>query len=306
MPIEQLWEELRRQGGGAQLRVDAAHPVDLYADYQLPVRPGLVVFTEQRPPQTPPYQAIDTETGRRPDGKWSLRLTLTEPGLLPIFTQLCADIIQFTRTGVDPARAGGPILARMERWHNLLRSLSGQLGDAALKGLIGELHILSVELLPALGLDDAIASWTGPIGTPQDFQLPNGTRLEVKTTGVNASEVTINGLDQLDAGTECLQLLIVRTETTGRDAADAVSAVDLVQHVRATIDDAPLARATFEQRLLFIGWDDARDNDRIRVRIIRTDRHEVNDRFPRLTAANVPAGIVDATYRISLPAGLPP
>lgn len=306
MPIKELWEQLRRQGGGAQRRVDATHPVDLYADYDLPARPGLIVFTEQPPPQAPQYRAIETETRRRPDGRWSLRLTLTEPSLLQIFSQLCADIIQFTRTGIDPSRAGGPVLARMERWHNLLQSRTGQLGDAALKGLIGELYVLANELLPVLGKDDAIASWTGPIGSPQDFQLPNGDRLEVKTTAPNTREVTINGLDQLDAGTERLQLIIVRAETTGRNAADALTAVDLVQRIRTEIDDAPVAQATFEQMLLFNGWDDAQDNDRISFKFVQIDRHEVDDRFPRLIASNVAPGIIDATYRISLPTGLLP
>lgn len=303
MSIEAIWEQLRRQGGGAQRRVDATHPVDLYADYEPPNRPGLVVFTDAQPPQAPQYQAIEVDTRRRQDGRWSLKLTLSEPGLLTIFSQLCADIIAFSRTGIDPRRASGPILARMERWHNLLQSRSGQLGDASLKGLIGELHVLATELIPVFGKDAAIASWTGPIGRPQDFQLPNGDRLEVKTTSPNSDEVTINGLDQLDAGTERLQLLVVRAETTGAAAADVITAVSLVRRLRATLDDAPAALATFEQMLLFVGWDDTQDNDRISVRIVRIDRHEVNDAFPRLIPSNVPLGVVNAKYRVALPAG---
>lgn len=306
MSIEAIWEQLRRQGGGAQRRVDATHPVDLYVDFEAPNRPGLVVFTDAQPPQAPQYRAIETDVRRRQDGRWSLKLTLTEPSLLQIFSQLCIDIIQFTRTGIDPRRAGGPILARLERWHNLLQARSGQLSDAALKGLIGELYILATELMPSLGKDAGVASWTGPIGNPQDFQLPNGDRLEVKTTAPNTREVTINGLDQLDAGMERLQLIVVRVELTGREAADAMTAVDLVQRIRADLDDAPLALATFEQLLLFNGWDDAQDNDRISVRLVRIDRHDVNDEFPKLIPSNVPTGIVDATYRISLPSGLMP
>lgn len=128
----------------------------------------------------------------------------------------------------------------------------------------------------------------------------------MKITGPNAGEVTINGLDQLDAGTERLQLLVVRAETTGSNAADAVTAVDLVSRIRSALDDVPVALATFEQMLLFAGWDDTQENDRISVRILRIDRHEVNDAFPRLITSNVPAGIIKATYQVALPGGLPP
>ena len=40
MRIEELWTTLRREAVEAQRRVDATHPLDLYADFEPPDRPG--------------------------------------------------------------------------------------------------------------------------------------------------------------------------------------------------------------------------------------------------------------------------
>ena len=302
MPIEELWAALRRQGGGAQRRVDARHPLDLYADFQSPDLLGLVLFTDVRPPQAPQLRAIGTEAGCRADGRWSLRLYLTEPRLLTVFAELCRDIVEFTRSGVDPRNAGGAVLARLDRWQSLLQSQSGSLSRERLRGLIGELLILEMDLIPSLGKEAAIAGWTGPFGTSQDFQLPNGERIEVKATGRTTSEVRINGLRQLDGGGDRLQLAVVRLEDTGINAPGAITARIMVKRLRETLNDAPVASATFEQLLLFVGWDDADDKDQVVVRLDRIDKYEVDDAFPRLVPSNVPQAILDVSYVIALPA----
>ncbi|MBX9865099.1 MAG: PD-(D/E)XK motif protein [Hyphomicrobium sp.] len=302
MPIEDLWNALRGQGIGAQRRIDATHPIDLYADFQPPDLLGIVVFTDTQPPQAPQLRAIATEAGRRADGRWSLRLQLTEPRLLTVFAELCRDIIDFTRSGVDPRNAGGAVLARLDRWQSLLQSQRGGLGPERLRGLIGELLILEIDLIPALGKDAAVAAWTGPLGTSQDFQLPNGDRIEVKAIGRNASQVRINGLQQLDAGGDRLRLAVVRLEDTGINAQGALTAGTLVNRLRQILNDAPVALATLEQLLLFLGWDDTQDVSEVVVRLDSIDRYEVDDAFPRLVPDNVPQGVLDASYVLALPA----
>src|SRR5262249_52712762 len=96
--IEDLWSSLRREAAGAQRRVDAAHPLDLYADYDQPDRPGLVLFCPERPNDAPSLKAIGIERRQRQDGLWSMRIFLEEPRLLPVFVELCRDIIEFTRS----------------------------------------------------------------------------------------------------------------------------------------------------------------------------------------------------------------
>jgi hypothetical protein len=113
--------------------------------------------------------------------------------------------------------------------------------------------------------------------------------------------VRINGLGQLDGAGDPLQLAAVRLENTGRDATDAITPSRQVARLRACLYEAPAALQAFEVLLRFVGWDDSADSDAVSVRFNRIDWHDVNDAFPRLTAATAPSGVVDASYVIVLP-----
>jgi hypothetical protein len=299
--IEDLWSWLRLGSVEAQRRVDAAHPLDLYADFEPPDRPGLILFCDDRPNDAPSLKAIGIDRRQRQDGRWSMRIFLEEPLLFPVFAELCRDIIEFTRHNVPIAQPSGLVLSRIERWQSLMQSQAAGLSRTQLRGLIGELLILERELLPALGPDAAVSAWTGPLGTSQDFRLPDGRKLEVKALDRHADRVQVNGLDQLDGGGDPLQLLVVRLEDTGIDAVDAVTAARLIAGLRRQLSQAPVALQGFEMLLRFVGWDDAAETDSVAVRLERIDRYDVNEDFPRLTAATVSPAIAEARYKIVLP-----
>src|SRR4051794_25403204 len=119
--IEELWSLLRQGSVAAQRRVDAAHPLDLYADYERPDRPGLVLFCDERPGDAPSLRAISVERRERQDGRWALRIFLQEPRLLPVFAELCRDILEFTRANVGQGAHSGLVLSRIERWRTLMQ-----------------------------------------------------------------------------------------------------------------------------------------------------------------------------------------
>ncbi len=301
MRIEDLWSCLRRGSVEAQRRVDVDHPFDLYADFEQPDRPGLILFCDERPNDAPRLKAIGIDRRKRRDGRWSMRIYLEEPRLLPVFAELCRDIVEFTRHAPGGGQPSGLVLSRIERWRTLMQAQPAGLSRARLRGLIGELLVLERELLPLLGPDQAIAAWTGPLGASQDFRLPEGLRLEVKAVERQAVHVLINGLDQLDGGGDRLQLVVVRLEDTGVDAEGAITAESLIELLRTRLNHAPAALEKFEMLLRFLGWDDGEDKESAPVRLKRIDRHEIDEGFPRLTAATVPAGIAQATYTVVLP-----
>src|SRR5882762_1927211 len=301
MKIEELWTSLRREAVEAQRRVDAIHPLDLYADFEPPDRPGLILVCDERPNDAPEMQAIGIERRRRQDGRWSMRMFLEEPRLLPVFAELCRDIVEFTRHNAQSALPSGLVLSRIERWRSLMQPQPAGLSRAQIRGLIGELLVLERELLPVLLPDLAVSAWTGPLGASQDFRLPDGRKLEVKAVDRHSDRVKINGLDQLDSGGDPLQLVVVRLEDTGINAEGAITAAGLIAQLRVLLNQAPAALQTFEVLLRFAGWVDAVDTDSVAVRLARIDRYEVGDGFPRLTAATVPGGITEATYEILLP-----
>ncbi|AMN44719.1 PD-(D/E)XK motif protein [Rhodoplanes sp. Z2-YC6860] len=299
--IEELWNALRAGASSAQRRVDASHPLDLYADFEPPSRPGLVLFCPVRPPEATSLRAISIERRQRSDESWSLRVSLEEPALLPVFKELCRDIIEATKQGVSPTAAGSAVLARIERWRSLMQAVPAGLSRSELRGLIGELLVLETFVIPQFGEAAAIKAWTGPLGTPQDFQLATGLRLEIKTLDYAGDRVTINGLRQLDAGGDPLQLGAVRVENTGLDAPGALTASRLIARLRAQLASAPAALQEFEALLRFSRWDDSVQSDQVSVRLKRIDWHTVDRNFPRLTSQTVPDGVTEATYVVNLP-----
>lgn len=299
--IEELWHSLRGEAVGAQRRVDSDHPLDIYADFEPPDRPGLVLLCPNQPPDYQSLKAIRIERRQRQDGRWTLRVFLEEPRLMAVFTELCRDIIDSTRVGIDPVRAGSIVLARIERWRSLLLVDSAGLDRSALRGLIGELLVLENRLFQLLGPDEAVSAWTGPLGMAQDFRLPSGQKIEVKAVDRYADKVLVNGLGQLDGGGDPLQLVVVRLEDTGRDAPDALTVPLLVERLRTRLADSPAALRSFNSLLCFVGWDDTDEGNEVIVRLVRIDEHEVDATFPRLTPGTVPPGVVDASYKIVLP-----
>ena len=54
--------------------------------------------------------------------------------------------------------------------------------------------------------------------------------------------------------------------------------------------------------LAALRWHDHPAHDEFAVRILGIDAYSVDERFPRLTASCVPAGVLDASYTAALPA----
>lgn len=299
--IEEIWQGLRIAGTGPlQRRIDFKHPLDLYGDFEPPNRPGLVAICTHQPPDVRPLRAVTLEHGQRNDGRWTLRLALAVPGLLPVFAALCNDIVDFTRSGVSEVQLAAAVIGRIDRWRHLLEQDTSGLGKNALRGLIGELSILETTL-DALTPTEAIASWTGPLGTPQDFLLPSGHRIEVKAARPDARTIQIHGLAQLDPGVGTLELAIVRIEDTGRNAPGALTAPMLIERIASRISADPEALGAFQTSLAFAGWQEHPRHGEVVVRIISTQWHQVGADFPKLTSGTVPAGVEDADYTITLP-----
>jgi hypothetical protein len=301
MKIEDLWHSLRREAIGAQRRVDAEHPLDIYADFEQPDRPGLLLICPNQPPDYRPLKAIRIERRVRQDGRWALRVFLEEPKLMAVFTELCRDIVDSTRVGTDPMQLATIVLARIERWRALLQADTAGLDRFALRGLIGELLVLEQRIFPLLGPVESVAAWTGPLGMAQDFHLPSGQRIEVKAVDHDSNQVLINGLSQLDGGEDALVLAVVRLEDTGRDGVNAVTVPLLVERIRAQLVEAPEPLRSFNSLLRFAGWEAADQGAQEIVRLVRIDEHDVDATFPRLIRAMVPVGVVEATYKIALP-----
>jgi hypothetical protein len=300
--IEELWRSLRTGSTVVHRRVNAEHPLELYAEFDPPDRYGLVLFTRREPPEPSSLRSLHIDRGRRPDGLWWLRLSITGTAFQPVFAGLCRDIITTTRTGVPDEVAPSVILSRVDRWRKLLEGELHGMTNAELRGLIGELIVLELDVLPAHRPTDAIMAWNGPFGAAQDFTLPTGRRIEVKAVRSDAASCQINGLDQLDAASDPLTLTVVRLDQTGKDAEGAVTATSLIERLRERLIEDPAAGNEFESRLAAAGWHDHPDHQGFAVLVVDVERYVVDGDFPRLTRGLVPPGVLEAKYDIALPA----
>jgi hypothetical protein len=300
--IEDAWLTLKAAGNSVlHTRVDETHPLELYAEFEQPNRPGLVLFCSARPPEAESLKTVEVDQGIRPDGKWWMRISLRVPELEPVFAALCRDIVAFTRSGVDEAAASSAILRRLSRWRALLEGQHTGLSVSVLRGLIGELLILELDIIPTLNPLDAVMAWSGPLGTAQDFVLPNGHRIEVKAVRPDAVTVTINGLDQLDSGGDPLTLVVLRLLDVGRDAAGAETASGIIARLEGQLKSHPAALSEFGNRLAMVGWHENPAHENVVVRFVRKDIYAVEGDFPRLIRETVLNGIDDANYSIRLP-----
>ncbi|MEW6225712.1 MAG: PD-(D/E)XK motif protein [Chloroflexota bacterium] len=293
--IEELWAVAEEDGPGGALRVSAEHPADLFAATDAAARPGLLLVTGAEPPARPSLDAVDITCARRHDGRWALGIWLRDITLLPLFTRLCADLVEST-TNAPPAAAASLLLSRLFRWRELLESGTGPMTLSKLRGLVGELLVLE-RCLDQWAAADVVAGWAGPLGGPQDLVLP-GRRVEVKAATPAARSVHISSVEQLDTNEE-LTLAVVTLATLA--GGEGIAPNELVQRVEQRIADAgPGLAAQFRQRLDALGYLPDPLYAAPMFRLDGIDFYDVAGDFPRLRKASVPAGDEHVTYDLVL------
>lgn len=230
-------------------------------------------------------------------------IRLTDPEQREIFLRFCQDIVDATALARTEEQAVERFFARTWRWHRLLRSgRDSRLGDEEQKGLIGELVVLEKHLLPTLGALDAVRCWTGPLDTPQDFEISR-LHVEAKAQGASSPGVTISSEHQLDCGEgDTLFLHVTEVVAAAEDTSGAFTVTEFAGRIRSLIAGHDMvALDLFEERLSAAGFDWTDDySDRLWL-VGRESLYEVREGFPRITPAMFPGGVDRVRYAISLP-----
>jgi hypothetical protein len=235
-------------------------------------------------------------------------VTLKEPRFADVFTALAEDLArQVTEAGSAAAQVK-TLLGQLARWQKFLAASAEGLTAEQQRGLYGELHVLRSDLLPALGAATAVNGWTAPGGAHQDFQFATGA-VEVKTTVAKQPlAVRITSERQLDdTGIAALFLHVVvldeREVDLGR-SGEGESLPALVEDLRKRLKEQPGVLELFNDRLLEDGYLDAHapryEGRRFCLRREMTFR--VGRGFPRLVERDLPEGVGDVSYALSLAA----
>jgi hypothetical protein len=240
------------------------------------------------------------------DGHAYIGVMLKEPRFADVFAALAEDLARrIDAAEPGPVAAIGVFLGQLRRWQRFLASKAEALTPGEQRGLWGELHLLQNLLLPALGPSAAVAGWKGPEGAHQDFQYATAW-IEVKTTlAKQPQSVRITSERQLDdthAPALFLHVFALEAQTDGADTLPA-----RVAALRAALGASSVARETFEDGLLAVGY---RDFDAPRYAspgyaVRRANTFRVALGFPRIIEGPLPAGVGDVSYALDLAACAP-
>lgn len=303
-----IWRELESEPavrGTYRRRVHPEAVADLYLVIHKPdnVR-GLLVdvdLSHDELGDLPSGRGIELRWVPKASGQ-AIELVLSRQADGDLFDALVIDVALAAARGGDERDAASRVAARVRRWQTFLRESSTGLSEERQRGLYGELYLLLRLLAPVLGIEKALAAWTGPSGAPQDFSF--GTlAVEAKATIAKQHQhIRIASERQLDT-TALNELVLFHLSVDGREGAGE-TLPDLVDAVRAQTPSA--AAAALEDGLFEAGFLDAQ---RALYRLGYTPRaanlFRVSEGFPCLVEADCPLGVGDVRYSIAVSALAP-
>ena len=287
-------------------RVDASTRWDLFWGVDGARNPLLILEHAKgllKTRRLPKLRGLRVETlpaDRAADERIVIRLTDREQR--DIFLRFCRDIVDSTVLANTEEEAVERFLARTWRWHRLLQGgRDSRLSDQEQKGLIGELVVLLRHIRPALGAMDAVRCWTGPLGSPHDFEISH-IHVEAKARSASVPLVSISSEFQLDSSSSGTLLLhVTEVGVAAQGTAEASTLTDVAKSARADLAEEDMATVElFEQRLTAIGfnWEDDY-SDKLWL-VTGETLYEVREGFPRITSTMFPSGVCNVGYAIAL------
>ncbi|MGJ5697308.1 PD-(D/E)XK motif protein [Streptomyces sp. SID7815] len=310
---EDEWHDLeapQNAPGRSRIRLHPDAPLDVFLSVSHPAqRRMLVLRTDARSAdhivrtvtRLPSAAGLEMNLSAVSRLEYELQVVLTADELREVFNPLVTDVADTVREAAGAAAALTAAVERFERWQDLLRAVGRDgLGPEARRGLVGELLLLHDHILPVLAPAQAVDSWTGPSGANQDFQLP-GVAVETKASTVKRPRsIRIASERQLDdTGTPSLVLSLAMLDE--RRGGSGVSLNRLVDGIREQIT-SPFVRASFDGRLVQAGYlpghRDLYEEPRYTLRDLRF--WHVREGFPRIVESDLPKGVGDCTYSLSI------
>lgn len=281
-------------------RVDITNPVAWYVGLDGKNRYSLFVITETQPFALASTKIMNLFIGSRRDGKYGITFSLIEKKSIDLFVHFCEDMIFYSRNVQKPENVADSICSRYIQWQKAFIRTEGKLlSFEQIKGLIGELCFLKMEMIPKYGSQKAVESWSGIESTDQDF-LCDDTWYEVKSTVSGSGTVKISSIEQLDTETEGHLVVVTLYKTSEADT----SKLTLNNMVELVIDSIPerVLQERLMSRLLTYGYYFDKAYDRIGFRYNGMSRYKVDQTFPCLRKDQIPAAVQNAKYELALAA----
>lgn len=298
MRIEERWDKLVPSEDKPIFQLlDATHPLRFYIGKEMSGELLFLLVAPDRPPLVRNMRAVSIRSFERSDGDWSLLFRLDQSELANIFGLLCEDLVNATRSIPNNVAAMRFVSNRLKNWRRLLEA--GQYGVLSVdevRGLFGELLVLSGYLTSGIDANVAVRAWNGPLGADQDFQFSDIV-CEVKTVHPSASTVIISSERQLYSEVPKFVLHVVALE---EDEENGQSLNSLVGATRSALFADIDALAAFDDRITAMGYLMREEYNQPILNTAYEMRYNVSVDFPRFIPTNLPLGVSKLRYHISL------
>lgn len=186
----------------------------------------------------------------------------------------------------------------------MLRGMrGGVLRSGEQLGLFGELVVLRDIFLSHTDAFSALSAWRGPSGAEQDFQFA-GWLFEVKSQMATSDKlIQVSSEHQLDLVSGNIVLLHQVFDISGSTSGAGCTLREMVDEVRRiVVDSSPAATDLLHARLMEAGYEPLDEYDVLSLSLIRRVAYEVEQTFPRLSAADLPLGVNNVRYDLSVEA----
>lgn len=294
--FRKIWNEPVSENEG-YLSLDIDHPLSISIGINSKGNQSLLFSNVVVRSEISSTYAVGVNSLLFKNGKTSLEFELLQEENLEEFLRLCWDLIESTSHSKEPLH---DLVMKYKSWLKLLQNIpKGVMSFEKQKGLLGELLYFNA-LLAELPPNEVLESWIGPDGSDQDFVFKNSWT-EVKSVALAAEKVSISSLQQLEQ--EIPGKLLLQFLEKSVDSKNSVNLPDEIETIRKKLDDSFLIDI-FNTKLIKCGYkEEHADKYKINCfRFVDSTFYKVDSNFPRLTRKNVPLGVVESQYSISLAA----
>lgn len=250
----------------------------------------------------PKWKGIDIQVVTLPDyGTNSNYIALTQLPLSEgyIFEIVAEDLRSELAKASIKADSLPVIYSVLAKWKEFFQSDKDLLmSPERQQGLYGELLFLE-ECIEHLG-GSAVLHWAGSNDETHDFYIASDA-VEVKTTGVQAPYYAhISSEYQLD-GTDIPGRLFLRFFALRKSQSTGEKLPEIVTRIRQRLTSAPNALQQFNAKIFKYGYLDEAAEHYLTGYFIRDQYYfAVDEGFPRIIKSDIPVGVADLSYSISV------
>jgi hypothetical protein len=317
MSIRDLWTELEVESEGLEQGewiVRRLHP-ESHCDIRLavggsPRRKALLVQVVNRAipgsvdyPRARGFELSEVPIAGCPRTHTTLAVSLTDQAFSEVFSTLLQDIVGHLLQASSDSQVVVELVSRLKVWQCFMEKAGPDgLSPEGQRGLYGELAFLREYLMSRLIPLCAIQAWVGPTGAQQDFQWQRRA-CEVKTTASKQHQkLRISNELQLDTGSLEVLWLYHLSLDVHRESGETLP--QAIETIRSSFAHDPAASDLFAVRLLESGYHSghAERYSTTGYAVRNATFYLVRDGFPRLIEQDLPSGVGDVSYTISVAA----